>query len=140
MKRFNLNSAIAVIGLLIFAFLAIGRVPVDAQQGIQQVRQLGRYAVFTAHTATGATTSAVVNGTMTHNSQLIVTGAPATCTYRLQGSNDGTNWFNISAADITCTTTINSVTVDVPTRLIRGNLLTITGGTAPTVRLYYIGR
>jgi hypothetical protein len=96
---------------------------------------------FTAQTATGATSAlAVDTGARTHNSQLIVTGGPAGCTYRLQGSNDGgTTWFNISAADITCTSTTNSVTVDVPAIRVRGNLLTLSGGTSPTVRLHYVG-
>lgn len=109
----------------------------------QAVMRPGVRNSFTAQNATGATAAFVADaGVLTmHNSQLVVTGGPATCTYRLQGSNDGgTTWYNISAADITCTATTNSVTVDVPAARIRGNLLTLTGGTAPTVTLHYAGR
>ena len=108
----------------------------------QQVLRPGVRNSFTAQNATGATSAFVADsGVLSlHNSQLIVTGGPSGCTYRLQGSNDGgTTWYNISAADITCTSSINSVTVDVPAPRIRGNLLTLTGGTAPTVTLHYAG-
>lgn len=75
-----------------------------------------------------------------HSIQLVVTGGPTGCTYRLQGSNDGgTNWFNISASDITCTSSTASFEANKPTKLIRGNLLTLSGGTTPTVTLHYAG-
>jgi hypothetical protein len=108
----------------------------------QQAMRPGVRNSFTAQTATGATSAFVADAGVlnVHNSQLIVTGGPAGCTYRLQGSNDGgTTWYNISASDITCTSTTNSVTVDVPAPRIRGNLLTLSGGTAPTVTLHYAG-
>lgn len=96
---------------------------------------------FTAQTTTGATTGYAMRGiATTHTAHVIVTGGPATCTYRIQGSRDGTNWFNISGSDITCTATATQFTTGAPTVYIRGNLLTLTGGTSPTVTLHYIGK
>lgn len=97
--------------------------------------------VFAAQTGTGATASSgAIRGTPVHHAiNLVVTGAPATCTYRLQGSANGTTWYNISAADITCTSSATAFETGKPTRYVRGNLLTLTGGTAPTVTLQYVG-
>lgn len=105
----------------------------------QVVWQEGNYNSFTAQTGTGATTAlAAPMSVMTHHSiQLVVTGAPSTCTYRLQGSNDNTNWFNISASDITCTSSTQAYETSKPARWVRGNLLTLTGGTSPTITLHY---
>lgn len=112
-------------------------VEVEAQVGNYQ----GIHRTFTAQSATGATTGLMMNGIATnHSIGLIVTGAPATCTYRLQGSRDGTNWFNISATDITCTSTTASNEANKPWPRVRGNLLTLTGGTAPTVTMHYVGK
>lgn len=96
---------------------------------------------FASQNATGATAAIIPdNALKTHSIQLIVTGGPAGCTYRLQGSNDGgTTWFNVSQADITCTATVNAFEVDKPAARLRGNLLTLSGGTAPTVTLHYVG-
>lgn len=112
--------------------------PVEAQAGDFR----GYQKTFTTQNATGATASSgLMRGiAINHAIELIVTGAPATCTYRLQGTRDAVTWFNISAADITCTTTTVSFEANKPTVQVRGNLLTLTGGTAPTVTLKYIGR
>lgn len=101
--------------------------------------QRGRSGSFAAQTAVGQTLSLGTGVTNTHTSQLVVTGAPTGCTYRLQGSNDSVTWFDISASDITCTSSTVSHTVDKPSLYVRGNLLTLSGGTAPTVRLHYAG-
>ena len=102
---------------------------------------LGFARVFTAQTAVGQTTSTgALKGTpIQHTIHLVVTGTPAACTYRLQGSANGSVWFNISAADITCTTTATAFEANKPTRYIRGNLLTLSGGSSPTVTLHYVG-
>jgi len=112
--------------------------PLEAQAGDFR----GFQKTFTAQTTTGATaTSGLMRGIpVWHTAELIVTGGPATCTYRLQGSRDGVTWFNISAADITCTSTTVSFEVGKPAVSVRGNLLTLTGGTTPSVQLKYIGR
>lgn len=114
------------------------RTPAEAQQvGSFQ----GFHRAFTAQTAVGATTGVAMKGIpIQHTIELIVTGAPATCTYSLQGSRDGTTWFTISASAITCTSTTVAFEANKPTVYVRGNLLTLTGGTAPTVTLKYIGR
>lgn len=102
----------------------------------------GFQKTFTTQSATGATaTSGLMRGIpVSHTAELIVTGGPAGCTYRLQGTRDGTTWFNISAADITCTATTVAFETGKPAVSVRGNLLTLSGGTAPTVTLKYIGR
>jgi hypothetical protein len=111
--------------------------PVEAQVG----GFVGYHATATAQTAVGATSAISMRGIATnHSIGLVVTGAPATCTYRLQGSRDGTNWFDISASAITCTSTILSTEANKPFPRVRGNLVTLTGGTAPTVTLHYVGK
>lgn len=102
----------------------------------------GHSQAFAAQSGTGATASTGgLRGTpVNHAIELIVTGGPAACTYRLQGSRDGSTWYNISASDITCTTTTVAFEANKPARMIRGNLLTLSGGTAPTVTLKYVGR
>lgn len=94
---------------------------------------------FAAQNATGQTTGFLAS-TFNHAIELIVTGSPSTCTYRLQGSIDNSTWFNISASDITCTSTTVAYEVDKPVVYVRGNLATLSGGTAPTVTLKYAGR
>ena len=101
----------------------------------------GFSTAFTAQTAVGQTTGRGMRGIAAqHTIELITTGAPTGCTYRLQGSRDNVTWFNISAADITCTTSTVAFEANKPTAYVRGNLLTLAGGTAPTVTLKYIGR
>ena len=102
----------------------------------------GFQKTFTAQTAVGATASSgLMRGVpVAHTAELIVTGTPTTCTYRLQGSRDGVTWFNISAADITCTATTVAFENGKPAVTVRGNLLTLTGGTSPTITLKYIGK
>lgn len=103
---------------------------------------VGYQKTFITQSAVGTTASSgnIRGIAIQHTAELIVTGAPATCTYRLQGSRDGVTWFNISAADVVCTATTVAFEANKPTVVVRGNLLTLTGGTAPTVTLKYIGR
>lgn len=122
--------------LLDFAWL---RPPtVEAQAGDFR----GFQKTFATQSGTGATaTSGLMRGVpVAHTAELIVTGGPAACTYRLQGSRDGVTWFNISAADITCTATTVAFENGKPAVTVRGNLLTLSGGTTPTVTLKYIGK
>jgi len=117
--------------------LRLFETPLDAQSEFRGYRK-----TFTTQTTTGATASSgLMRGyAVNHTAELIVTGGPATCTYRLQGTGDGTTWFNISAADLTCTSTTVGFEANKPVAQVRGNLLTLTGGTTPTVTLKYIGR
>ena len=102
----------------------------------------GYHRSFTAQTATGQTSSSgqIRGVVVNHTIELITTGGPSGCTYRLQGTRDAVTWFNISSADITCTSTTVAFEANKPAVQVRGNLLTLTGGTAPTVTLKYIGR
>lgn len=134
-----------VIGLVMTVALLAGYVigtphyaPTEAQVG----SFIGYQKTFTAQTTVGATASAgnIRGIAINHTAELIVTGAPATCTYRLQGTRDGVTWFNISAADITCTSTTVAFEANKPAVTIRGNLVTLTGGTSPTITLKYVGR
>lgn len=112
--------------------------PAEAQLGDWR----GFQKTFVTQSATGATASSgLMRGLpVNHTSELIVTGGPATCTYSLQGTRDGVTWFTISASAITCTSTTVAFEANKPAVSVRGNLLTLTGGTAPTVTLKYIGK
>lgn len=63
--------------------------------------------------------------------QTKVTGAPTTVSLTLEGSLDGVNWTVLATS--TSTTGDYQAAVDKPVAFIRGNLGTLTGGTAPTV-------
>lgn len=138
MKRYVLGIALTALVLLGYGSVTRFGEPLDAQTG----QFAGFQKTFTTQTATGATASAgnIRGIAVSHAAELIVTGAPATCTYRLQGTRDGTTWYNISASDITCTSTTVSFETGKPAVSVRGNLITLTGGTAPTVTLKYVGR
>lgn len=137
-----MRQKLTVMGVLLALMMMISVITptptVEAQAGDFR----GFQKTFTAQTAVGATiSSGQMRGVAVwHTIELIVTGAPATCTYRLQGTRDGITWFNISAADITCTATTVSFESGKPAVQVRGNLLTLTGGTSPTITLKYIGR
>ena len=135
-----------IIGLLVLTACILGGMlfsaPVEAQNTFRGISK-----TFTAQTAVGQTTGYAVASAgaqagipVNHTIELITTGAPSGCTYRLQGSSDGTTWFNISAADITCTSSTVSFEANKPAKYVRGNLLTLTAGTSPTVTLKYIGK
>lgn len=113
----------------------------EAQRPLGAGEFIGTNRKFTAQTATGATSTLALSGVVAqHTVHLVTTGSPTGCTYRLQGSVDNSVWFNISDADITCTSTITTFYANRPSLRIRGNLLTLSGGTAPTVTLHYAGR
>lgn len=63
--------------------------------------------------------------------QIIITGAPTSITVNLEGSLDGTNWFQLD----TYTGSANAMqhVVNKPVAYLRGNLVTLTGGSSPTV-------
>jgi hypothetical protein len=128
-----------VVALYLAVFLAIIgiAIPVDAQnithQGVGVVA-----ASFTAQSAVSTTSPLAVFGKQNHSIQLVFAGGTlSACTYRLQGSNDGVTWFNISASDITCTASTQTFEISKPVLLVRGNLLTYTG--TGNVTLYYVG-
>lgn len=85
-------------------------------------------------TATGTTSSYLVSngvdgsGMNYHTLQVVVTGGPSGCTVRLEGSLDGTNWFDLSGSQ-TCTSNAMFHVDGKPVAYVRANLLTWTGGT-----------
>ena len=100
-------------------------------------------------TDTGAGTSVDLEGVANEfTMNVVVTGSPSSLTVRLQGSHDGTNWFTILDSDNSGSkvygteyankheTLDNSLTarpLKPHARYVRANLVTLTGGTSPTV-------
>lgn len=73
-----------------------------------------------------------------HTLSIITTGSPATCTIELDGSLDGTNWFDLSG-DQTCTSSLMVHVINKPVQQVRVNLTVLSGGTDPTVTVKYLG-
>ena len=98
------------------------------------------WASWTAQTTTGATDTANVAkvSPSVHTLALTVTGSPAGCTYRLEGSLDGTTFFDLSGAQ-TCTSSTMFHVVQKKVTYVRGFLITLSGGSSPTVALAYVG-
>ena len=109
-------------GLVLLSWATVAMAQVTGQP----VRVRVAATTFAAQTAAGTTTEANIVGAAQHATELIVTGPPATCTYRLQGSSDAITWFHISASDMTCTSTITAFEANKPAKYVRGNLLTFT--------------
>ncbi len=63
--------------------------------------------------------------------EIVITGAPTAIQVDLQGSLDGVNWYQIDTYN-TVANTLRFV-VDKRVRFVRANLITLTGGTSPTV-------
>lgn len=107
------------------------------------VQSNGLTHIFNPLTATGPT-AAFQALTAWHAYMLVVTGAPSTCKFYLQGSIDGVNWNSLDGTSVTCTATayfvVGGGTSPYPTAFVRGNLQTLTGGSSPTVTLQYAGR
>lgn len=106
----------------------------------------GRIASFDGQTAVGQTARFRVDGAQNHSIQIatdgVFDGATPACTYELEGSNDGSNWFDISTSAITCTAAGSVVQFETnkPTMWVRGSVLTYSTTTARTVTLHYVGR
>jgi hypothetical protein len=74
------------------------------------------------------------------NTQVNITGGPATVSVQLQGSLDGTNWFSIGAANTGTATNVAGPlgTANQAFAYVRANLGTLTGGTNPTVTVFAV--
>lgn len=93
---------------------------------------------FAAQTAVGPTAivSLVGNIKNNHTVEAKITGSPTVCTYRLEGSIDGSAWYPLGSTIAILTSNIWTVTSQ-PIRLIRCNLLTLTG--AATIQFKWTG-
>lgn len=86
-----------------------------------------------AATAAGAGASKDLEGVFSkHTIVMASTGNPTTVSVTLEGSHDGVNWFDAGAPTITLSVT--KATVDTHLlRYVRANLITLSGGSSPTV-------
>lgn len=86
------------------------------------------------------TTNVITLGETAHKHTLavIVTGTPATCTIELDGSLDNTNFFNLSGSQ-TCTANVMFHVIDRPVTFVRAQLTAFSGGSSPTVQVFYAG-
>lgn len=116
--------------LTIAVISALTLLPAPASAQISRV-------VWPAFTGTGNSTAYGVRVNDKHTVAAVVTGAPSACTVTLQGTLDGTIWFDLSTAQ-TCTTNILFHVVDKPITSVRAAVL-MTGGTTPTLTVTYIG-
>jgi hypothetical protein len=93
---------------------------------------------WAALTGAGTTTAFTVAGNDKHTVALAVTGTPDACTARLEGTVDGTTFFDVSGTQ-TCTSSVMFHVTDRPLEQVRVVLISLTGGTAPTVTPTYLG-
>jgi len=63
---------------------------------------------------------------------VFATGSPSTVTVQLEGSHDDVNWFAVGSPTITTAPSYTNFT-DLAFRYVRANLVTLSGGSAPTV-------
>jgi len=102
------------------------------------------HTLLNAATATGAGSSQKVSQIPSEHSVQATMGGTVVATavtVDLEGSLDDSNWFQLaqhafSAGDITAEGALFHVQ-DKPVRYVRANLITLTGGTAPTVTVKY---
>jgi hypothetical protein len=94
-------------------------------------------------TATGTTASFASLGSKYFTVQVVLNAAASACTYRIEGSNDGSHWDDWTGTQ-SCIGTLkdgtpgNTISVDgKPARYLRANLLTFTGASSATFS--YIG-
>lgn len=96
--------------------------------------------ILTAATATGAGPVRDLGGTyVVFTAQYIVTGAPSALAAKLEGSLDGATWFDLTGLNVTAAGAVtNSADAGVhyAVAYVRANVVTLTGGTAPTVSVW----
>ncbi len=102
--------------------------------GAQSVSQ----KTWTALTATGTTSSFSIAANSNHTLSIVVSGGPSGCTVNLDGSLDSTHWFDLSGGQ-TCTSSVMFHVANRPVTFVRANLTALSGGTAPTVTVVYVG-
>lgn len=107
----------------------------DSAHDVYNGVKVNTFAVESGVLATEAFKATAAN----HTAVWVVTGGPAACTARLQGSIDAVNWFDIDGSDTTCTSTISTSVASKPFLWVRGNIKTFSGGSSPTITLQYAG-
>jgi len=91
------------------------------------------FTILNAVTATGTSAAKDLEGVgSTFDILLFTTGSPSTVTVLLEGSHDGTNWYQITNPAVTLSTPHVAVTGYL-FRFVRASLTTLTGGSSPTV-------
>lgn len=72
--------------------------------------------------------------------QAEIFGAPTACVINIMGLIDGQTWDTLATLDITAgyaSGEIQPLTYPVPIRAVKANLATLSGGSAPSVNLYF---
>jgi hypothetical protein len=98
---------------------------------------------FTQLTAPGVTISRNVGELSEHVLQYTVAAINTNVVLRAEGSNDGTNFFNLNVDNADITVTANETNAFVykgKVNYIRGRFVSEAGGTAATVDFNYTGR
>lgn len=104
---------------------------------------MGFFHAFTQLTAAGATAALNVGDLSTHILQYTVAGINDNVVLRMEGSVDGTNFFNLSSEDVDVTVVANGTNAfvyDGRVNYIRGRFVSESGGTDATVDFSYTGR
>lgn len=103
----------------------------------QTILTYRQFATETQLTATGATQALDVSLYSRVTCQYIVANINTSVTVRLEGSCDGTNWFNLSPTDTDTTKTANGtyafVLDSIALHRVRFNFVSEAGGTAATI-------
>lgn len=69
--------------------------------------------------------------------EIVIIGAPTAVQVDLEGSINNSTWYSLDSST-TLTSEMRHV-VNKPVNFIRGNLITLTAGTAPTVTVRFLG-
>lgn len=138
MKRFLRDLATLLVLGVVTAFGIELLCPIQSAhaQTLQTSMTAGLYYSFPAVSTTGATASISVSSAIPtkHGMQVNTTGAPAACTYNLEGSLDNTNWTPIISGQA-CTTSgllAWDTTGLRPVLFVRANVTALSGGATAT--------
>jgi hypothetical protein len=104
---------------------------------------MGFFHAFTQLTAAGVTTALNVGDLTEHVLQYKVAAINDNVVLRMEGSVDGTNFFNLSSENVDVTVVANETNAFVysgKVNYIRGRFVSETGGTDATVDFSYTGR
>lgn len=96
---------------------------------------------FTQLTAVGNTEAITVKGNINHTFQVVVANTDTSVDYNVQGSLDGTNFFDLAASDVqqTADGTYYLTYANTPLVEVRCSFTAEAGGTAVTLDFTYEG-